>query len=377
MDGEPAPEIVDTAVVVDSVPAMFPGVVRLGEQLLASFSTVPDGWPGGEVGITRSSDGGRSWSAPTMVARPTGDIDACLNAVGMTALADGTVLLPYNAVRWTPGGGVAGRRISLHLLASRDAGRTWEPRAVDVDFYAPCVYGAMVEIDGTVLWPIWGQRRPDERWRSALLRSSDGGGHWTLGATIGYDPNARIASSYAQPQASGLDDQGRPQPDLTRDPQFRPHSPIDGFNETTIGVDHDGSLLAVLRQQGVGGDDTTLLYRSRSSDSGDSWSRPEPMGFTGMSPLLHRLGQRLLLATRRRHREGEGGTPGVEVRMSSSGGQWSAPVPLVDPHGTRYTAEYQCGYPAMTQLDAERVLVLFYGFTPAGRRYVAANVLRT
>ena len=369
--------IVDSGVVVDQFPAMFPGLTRAGTDILASFSTVPDGWPGGCVGVTRSSDEGRSWSQPELLIRPDGRAEAYLNAVGMTTLCDGTILLPINGVRWTPGEGVAGRRISAHLLVSRDGGSAWSRRDVDLDFHAPCVYGGILEVGDALLWPVWGQRRVGERWRSVLLKSVDHGVHWTVGATIGYDENARITSSYAWPESSGLDENGRPRADLTRNPEFRPHSPIDGFSETSVAILDDGSLFAVLRQQGVDGDDTTRLYRARSRDGGLTWDTPEAMGFCGMSPLLHTVNGAVLLATRRRYAAGAGAEPAVEVRVAAADAEeWSAPVALVDPSGTRYTAEYQCGYPAMVTLRDGLVLVLFYGFTADGRRYVASNVMR-
>ena len=180
-----------------------------------------------------------------------------------------------------------------------------------------------------------------------------------------------------QPASSGLDEAGRPKVELTIDPDFRPHSPIDGFTETSVVRARDSSLLAVLRQQGVGGDETTKLYSARSTDGGRTWNAPALVGFTGMSPVLHAVDDVLLLGTRRRYPNADGGEPGVEVRLSRTCGQsWSEPVLLVDPHGTRYSAEYQCGYPAMVTTDGDRVLVLFYGFTPSGRRYVASNVIR-
>lgn len=377
MADEPSIAVVETGVVVDEIPAMFPGVVSLGDELIASFSTVPDGWPGGSVGIARLTNGGRSWSSPQLLVDPDEHADAYLNAVGMTTLTDGTVLLPFNGVRWAPEGGVAGRRMSLHLLASQDGGASWERRDVQIDFAGPCVYGGIVQVGETLLWPVWGQRHPDERWRSVVLTSDDGGRRWELGATIAYDPDARMTGNYPRPAKGGLDAGGRPRTDLTEDPDFRPHSPIDGFNETTIVALPDGSLLAVLRQQGVGGDDTTQLYRSRSHDGGQSWSTPTQVGISGMSPLLHVAGDALLLGTRRRCSGGDGGVPAVEVRLSRTWGEtWSAAVPLRDPFGTNYTAEYQCGYPAMVTIGAGLVLVVFYGFTPSGRRYVASNVIK-
>lgn len=372
-------EVTGSGVVVDTVSAMFPGLTWAADELLATYSTVPDGWPGGTVGVVRSADGGRSWSQPRTVAEPMNGQDAVLNAVGVTTLRDGTILLPYNGVRWTPGKGVAGRVVSLHLLRSADGGHTWSGGVpIALDFYGPCVYGRLLELsDGRMLWPVWGQRSPAERWRSVLLESSDAGRSWDVGATIGYDPQARLAGAYATPEVDGLRSDGNPDPTPTTDPDFRPHSPIDGFAETTVADVGAGRLVAVLRQQGVDGDDTLQLFRSESTDGGATWSAPERTGIAGTSPLLHRAHDgTVLLANRRSVPTGGATAAGVEFRVSTDGGEtWSSPRPLRDPHGRQPTAEYQCGYPAMADRADGSVLVVFYSYAPGKGRFVAWNTI--
>lgn len=379
-------DVVGSGVVVDSVAAMFPGLTWVGDQLLATYSTVPDGWPGGTVGMVHSADGGQTWTGPRTVVEPPAGYDAVLNAVGVTTLRDGNVLLPYNGVRWTPGRGVGGRVISLHLLRSTDGGQTWtggDP--IDIGFYGPCVYGRLVELaDGRVLWPVWGQQAADERWRSVLLESADAGFTWKVGVTIGYDPQARMAGPYTIPEVGGLGLDGNPDLSRTADPAFRPHSPIDGFTETTVEMIDSGRLLAVLRQQGVDGDETMQMFRSESIDDAATWSAPQRIGFAGMSPLLHRTVDGSLLLASRRFVPGGGSstpggstTPGVEFRVSHDGGDtWSEPAPLRDPHGRQPTAEYQCGYPAMVNLPDGGVLTVFYSYAPDTGRFVAWNTLR-
>ena len=49
---------------------MFPGLSCASDgELVLTFSTMPDGLPGGEVQIIRSRDGGRGWSQPQVVAQ--------------------------------------------------------------------------------------------------------------------------------------------------------------------------------------------------------------------------------------------------------------------------------------------------------------------
>lgn len=358
---------------VTAAPAMFPAAVRSGGAIVVAYSTVPDGWPGGEVHVTRSQDGGSTWSSPIVAAVPRAGEDAVLGAVGLARRADGTLLLPVNAVTWTPGQGTSGRRLSLRLLRSEDDGRTWtHDQPVDVDFDWPAVYGAILEHDGDLLWPVWGRLREGERWRSALLASPDGGDTWSVRGTIGYDPDARLRGDYVD---AGNGDRGDDIAEILS-PEFRPHDPTDGFTETSVCELLDGRLFAILRQQGVGGDDTLAFFRSWSADGGRTWTAPQPTGFTGMSPALHRADDgALLLVSRRCAPEGSDVIPGVEARIGSADGtRWGHAVILEDPFGTTLTSEYQCGYPALVP-DGDGVRVYFYSFLPEGGRFIAWNRL--
>ncbi|WP_308800040.1 sialidase family protein [Agromyces silvae] len=361
---------------VTGTPAMFPAAVETPNALVVAYSTVPDGWPGGAVHVTRSLDGGRSWTGPAVAAAPHDGEDAVLGAVGLARRADGALLLPVNAVTWTEGEGTAGRRLRLRLLRSADEGVTWtHDEPVDVDFAWPAVYGRIVEHRGDLLWPVWGKLREGERWRSALLASTDGGDTWAVRGTIGYDPAARLVGEYVD---SGNSARGDDVEEIF-DPEFRPHDPTDGFTETAVVELADGRLLAVLRQQGVGGDATLAFFRAVSADGGATWSAVERIGFSGMSPDLLRFADgTLLLVSRRWAPEGSDVQPGVEARIGSPDGlTWGDPCLLEDPHGTRLTSEYQCGYPAIVAEGDDAARVFFYSFLPeGGGRYVAWNLLR-
>jgi hypothetical protein len=170
--------IIDAWVICDKGPAMFPGLACAPNgDLILTFSTMPDGLPGGQLQMMRSDDGGWTWSQPQMVARASKANAAASTAVGLTTLRDGMMLLPYNEEELH--GSYEDRDVALFLLRSTNGGRTWsEPVRVVSDVHDPCMYGQILEcVDGTLLWPIWGQYRLGERWRSGLLKSSDGGSH--------------------------------------------------------------------------------------------------------------------------------------------------------------------------------------------------------
>jgi hypothetical protein len=118
------------------------------------------------------------------------------------------------------------------------------------------------------------------------------------------------------------------------------------------------------------------MFVAWSADGGGTWTPYRSLGFSGMSPVLTRgPGDALLLFTRRHVPEGSDVEPAVEMRRSDDRGEtWGAPLPLRDPHGTRLTAEYQCGYPAVVP-DDDGLLVFFYSFLPEGGRFIAWNRL--
>lgn len=368
--------IIDAGLAVEA-PAMFPGAARTPQAIVVSYSTVPDGWPGGEIGVRRSLDGGVTWEHPQIVARADDHEDAALGALGLTVLRSGEILLPYNTITWTRGRGVDGHRLVLRLLRSSDHGRTWAAAPiVEVDFLSPAVYGQLVELDGgELLWPVWGKRVEDERWSSIVLASTDSGESWRIKGTIAYDADARLVGDYVEQGSTGAGDDGVDLSGLD-DPDFRPHDPTDGFNETTVIELEDGRLLAVLRQQGVDGDQELVLFRSVSEDGGATWSPYESLGFSGMSPMLFRVAGGVLLGSRRFAPEGSGIAPGVDVRVGSpDGSTWGDPVILQDPLGTVLTAEYQCGYPAVVPDEGGNARVYFYSYQPGVGRYIAWNLL--
>lgn len=357
---------------------MFPGCVVTPSGVVLAYSTVPDGWPGGTVGVRRSADGAANWDVAQIVARPAPGEDAALGALGLTRLRDGRLLLPYNAVTWQAGRGVEGCLLALRLVESRDDGATWSaPMAVEVDFDRPAVYGDMLEMaDGELLWPVWGEHRMGERWRSALLSSRDGGRRWALKSTIAYDPDARMSGKYVESGDTGASDTGVADFSRHDDPDFRPHNATDGFNETSVVQLAHGRLLALLRQQGVDGDQDLALFSVLSDDNGASWTVYERTGLTGMSPAVVRTSDGRLLLGSRRFVADESVEPGVEVRIGSAdGSDWSEPVKLMDAYGTRLTGEYQCGYPAFAAEASGTWLVFFYSCQPDGARYVAWNRL--
>jgi BNR repeat protein len=151
-----------------------------------------------------------------------------------------------------------------------------------------------------------------------------------------------------------------------------------GFNETTLLELADGRILAILRQQGVRGG-VRELYRSLSSDQGQTWSSPTRLNIWGTSPSLYLHPTGTIVLGYRNHLGNPQGleTPGVGLSMSMDAGQtWGEHLMLEDPKGYRYLHEFEAGYPAFLTLPNASIMVVFYSFDASrAKRYLAANIL--
>lgn len=372
--------VVESTTVVNAIPAMFPGVERTVDGLIVTFSTVPDGMPGGQIATVHSVDNGRTWSDPTVIVEPLGEDDAAITQVGIKRLVSGRLILPFNRV--TIRGGYANRVATLHMATSDDDGHHWDlGEPVRLEFHEPLTYGTIVETaSGRLVAPIWGRQRPDERWRSAVVTSDDGGATWDPEPrVVAFDATARLFGTYTQPDHNAVDEHGEPAFGNITNPAFRPHAAVDGFCETSITATL-GGLIAMLRQQGVAGEERLRFYRSESHDDGRTWSDPTPIDLDGMSPLLYPLGDgTLALGYRRCAPDGSESHPGTAIAVSTDRGHtWNDVVDVVDPNGYAWTHEYQTGYPDLVTLDDDTMLCVFYSLDPTrgNQRYVVANRLR-
>jgi hypothetical protein len=354
-------------------PALFPGLTRAANgNLLVSFCTTFDCQKGGQAYLLRSSDDGGTWEA-TVLLRSRHSDGAINLSVGMTKLRDGTLLYPCCDARIT-------RKWDQHdadliILRSKDHGDTWsDEMPVGVAMKEPFAYGRIIELNnGEVLCPIWGKRTSGEAWRSAIVRSRDGGITWGDCATIAYDPHAQPASCLP---AAVLGDQCDSSPlhgEAPNEPEFH----CAGFNETSLLELPDGRVLAILRQQGVHGGQREL-YRCISSDRGRTWCSPMRLDVWGTSPSLHLLPDGTIILGYRNHLGNPQGltTSGVGVSVSRDAGEtWGEHFMLEDPKGYRYLQEFEAGYPAFLTMQDGSTMVVFYSFDPCRNdRYLAGNL---
>lgn len=168
------------------------------------------GWPldfdaptGGRSMITRSSDGGRTWSQPTtLIDLPWDD-----SPYGLLRCRDGTLLCFINVQASWYGferappqfaEQLSGLNTRQCVVRSRDGGMTWsEPIWLESpgDFYQRSHAQPLLLPNGRILWPTYFRRQGDPRLFGAIHASDDQGQSWRLLSTVQRQGDTRDTAS--------------------------------------------------------------------------------------------------------------------------------------------------------------------------------------
>jgi hypothetical protein len=272
----------------------------------------------GRLDLVRSSDKGKTWSAPwTAVDEQYDDRNPA-----MGQLKDGTIVLAYAIAS---GYDESGERFAsrekrvfdgVYLIFSKDNGKTWSKPVRDETihkFYADkglvSPYGKIIQLpDGTALMAVYFEFFDERHNQSYVFRSKDGGRTWGEPVLLGQH-----------------------------------------FNETGIVRLRDGRVLAALRSEKGGHIEIT-----ESTDQGRTWSKPVQITKDSEHPgdLIQLRDGRVLLVF------GERNAPrGVHAMVSADGRAWdnSKPIVLADdaPVG-------DCGYPSSVEVGKGKVVTMYY-----------------
>ncbi|MDB6169557.1 MAG: exo-alpha-sialidase [Verrucomicrobia bacterium] len=243
--------------------AYFPRLLLLDDgEMLATFKTgAGHVGKGGKASVSRSKDGGVTWSEPT-TGFDLPDADDSMDA--STQLKDGTVI--YGAVSYSWKGekySFEDWRAETYALRSKDRGQTWQPPAkVNIAPYTWAYpFGRIIEMpDGTLLMTLFAGYLP------VTLRGSPADDKDDVTRRL-----RRLAD--AKPEAQRGDfclvvrskDQGQ----TWGDPSIIARQ----YNEVCAMRLADGRLMAAIRSSEKG----AQLDVTFSSDNGYHWSAPESL----------------------------------------------------------------------------------------------------
>jgi hypothetical protein len=272
----------------------------------------------GRLDLVRSSDRGKTWSAPwTAVDEKYDDRNPA-----MGQLKDGTIVLAYAIASGYDDSGLkfTTRQARLfdgvYLIFSKDNGKTWSKPVRDPaihKFYADkglvSPYGKIVQLgDGTVLMAVYFEFFDERHNQSYAFRSKDGGKTWGEPVLLG-----------------------------------------EHYNETGLAVLRDGRVLAALRSEKGGN-----IAISESTDKGRTWTKPAQITADREHPgdLIQLRDGRVLMVYGQRN-----APRGVHAMISPDGRAWdqSKKIVLADdaPNG-------DCGYPSSVEVAPGKVVTLYY-----------------
>lgn len=197
---------------------------------------------------------------------------------------------------------------------SRDKGRTWQPRPINLPHRAFLAgYGmhtARILSDGTILMPAFGYlTRRHKTYACSIIRSADGGATWDV-ITIAQDERSEAVSDSDTPSGS----------------IWANFPDIKGFDEASIvEAKKPRRVIAVIEES-----QAKDLYSCISNDSGRTWTKAKKTGMAGVAPLLLRLKSGAIACAYTNRYSGSPNDRGMRVCLSHDDGKtWDTEHPII------------------------------------------------
>ncbi|MGN6697493.1 MAG: sialidase family protein, partial [Thermomicrobiales bacterium] len=294
----------------------FPTIARLrdGVLVVVYYDSPAHTSQSGRIALVRSTDDGRTWSAPRVVLdTPLDDRDPQIMQT-----RTGALLLSFFTYDWeqTPA-----KVIGSYVARSEDNGATWSaPTPVGTALAWTATSAKIIELDdGRLLIPLYGAMPGSSAQRATAVVSADDGRTWPASSevTIAADPAV-------------------------------------DFQEPALVALGGGKLLAVIRTARAG----NLAYTTDSADGGRTWTPPSKTDMQAQAPDLLALPGGVVLLT---WGDVSGAfAPGRPVvgRLKYPGQVWSAAAPVL-----LYAGTQKCGdesYPSSVLLADGRTFTVYY-----------------
>jgi len=144
------------------------------------------------------------------------------------------------------------------------------------------------------------------------------------------------------------------QGDPASDPESAKRS---GFSEPAFEILKDGTFLCVMRTtDGVG---NGPMYASYSKDMGKTWTKPNAITAAGVMPKLLQLENGVVVMA--------SGRPGVQLRFSTNGKEWSDAFEMMPfttdlPSEMTWQGAVSCGYTELLSTGPNNFLIVFSDF---------------
>jgi photosystem II stability/assembly factor-like uncharacterized protein len=272
--------------------------------------------------ITRSTDEGKTWSKPQLLA----DTPADDRHPAFLELDDGTILCCFFTYSGEPKDGNLDNEPAARVWFTRsaDGGKTWnEPWRLQTPFHYDETDGPLLRLkDGSVMVAINGRAKSGPPDVAGFFRSTDGGLNWELLSTIQADHD---------------------------------------LHEVTVTELPDGRLVMMARAEGD---------ISWSHDQGRTWTPPQTFGMRMFAPSLQVLRDGTLVCLHGSYAPGHGG---LRVIFSNDGGKtWIAPA--LD-HGFLVDSSY--GYGKAMELPDGSLFVAYIATGGHGAEDAKNNGIRS